>query len=195
MARPHCTAADRGAANGPQRLDIPASASNIAAGARLNFSLLYATGTDWMESAVRELASNASLVGIQVNLDAEPFSDVVGTAFDPSVNKWQLAYWGSWTFAPDYLPTGDELFETGVPNNGGAYSNPHNDQLILDTLHARTPAQFDTAMYNWQNYLSGQLPVVYEPDAPTLLETIKGLDIGVQNSALNITPEEWAYRQ
>ncbi len=169
--------------------------AKIAAGARLNFSLMYAIGTDWMESAVRELASNASLVGIQVNLDAEPFSTVTGTAFDPSVNKWQMAYWGSWTFAPDYLPTGDELFETGAPNNGGAYSNPHNDLLILDTLHARTPGQFDTAMYNWQNYLSSQLPVVYEPDAPTLLETIKGLDIGVQNSALNITPEEWAYRQ
>ena len=170
--------------------------ANIAAGARLNFSLLYATGTDWMESAVRELASNASLVGVHVNLDAESIDDVISTAFaSPPVNTWQLAYWGSWTFAPDYLPTGDELFETGVPNNGGAYSNPHNDQLILDTLHARTPGQFDTAMYNWQNYLAGQLPVVYEPDAPTLIETIKGLDIGVQNSALNITPEEWAYRQ
>ena len=50
-------------------------------------------------------------------------------------------------------------------------------------------------MYNWQNYLAGQLPVVYEPDAPTLIETIKGLDIGPQNSALDITPEEWYYRK
>ena len=50
-------------------------------------------------------------------------------------------------------------------------------------------------MYNWQNYLAAQLPVVYEPDAPTLLETIKGLHIGAQNSALDITPEEWYYRQ
>jgi hypothetical protein len=50
-------------------------------------------------------------------------------------------------------------------------------------------------MYNWQNYLAGQLPVVYQPDAPILLETIKGLDIGVQNSALNIMPEQWSYRQ
>ena len=59
---------------------------DIGLGARLNFSLIYATGTDWMESAVRELASNASLVGIQVNLAAESFNDVIGTAFDPTVN-------------------------------------------------------------------------------------------------------------
>jgi hypothetical protein len=50
-------------------------------------------------------------------------------------------------------------------------------------------------MYNWQNYAANQLPVVYEPVAPTLLETIKGLQIGPQNSALDITPELWFYRQ
>jgi peptide/nickel transport system substrate-binding protein len=169
--------------------------AKIAAGTQLKFTLQYATGTDWIESAVRELASNASLAGIQVNLQAQSFDDVVNTAFGANGEGWQMAEWGSWTYAPDYLPTGDELFESGAPNNTGAYADPHNDQLVLDTLHARTPSQFDTAMYNWQNYLAGQLPVVYEPDAPTLLEAIKGLDIGVQNSALNITPEEWAYRQ
>ena len=50
-------------------------------------------------------------------------------------------------------------------------------------------------MYTWQNYLAGQLPVVYQPDAATLIETIKGLDIGPQNSAVTITPEVWYYRK
>jgi hypothetical protein len=35
--------------------------------------------------------------------------------------------------------------------------------------------------------------VVYEPDEATLVETIKGLDIGPQNSADTITPEDWHY--
>jgi hypothetical protein len=35
--------------------------------------------------------------------------------------------------------------------------------------------------------------VVYEPDQATLVETIKGLDIGVQNSTGTITPEDWHY--
>jgi peptide/nickel transport system substrate-binding protein len=169
--------------------------AHIAANAKLKFSLMYATGTDWMESAVRELASNASLVGIQVNLQAQSFDDVVNTAYGANGNSWQMVDWGSWTYAPDYLPTGDELFEADAPNNVGAYSSARNDQLITASLDARSPSQFDTAMYNWQNYLAGQLPVVYQPDAPTLLETIRGLEIGPQNSALNITPEEWFYRQ
>ncbi len=48
-------------------------------------------------------------------------------------------------------------------------------------------------MYTWENYLAPQLPVVYEPDEATLVETIKGLEIGPQNSAGTITPEDWHY--
>jgi peptide/nickel transport system substrate-binding protein len=172
-----------------------ACGAGIAQGAHLKLTLEYATGIDWIESAARELASNASLAGIQVNLQAQSFGNVINTAIGTNGKGWGMTDWGQWTYAPDYLPTGDTLFETGAPNNLGFYNDPHNDQLILATLHARTSAQFDLAMYNWQNYVASQLPVVYEPDAPTLLETIRGLHIGVQNSALNITPEEWFYRQ
>ena len=168
--------------------------AGIPQGRQLKFNLVYATGTDWMESSVRELASNASLAGIQVSLEPESFEDTVGTAFSGK-GDWQMADWGSWTFAPDYLPTGDELFESTAPNNGGAYSSAQNDQLITASLDARTPSQFDSAMYKWQNYLADQLPVVYQPDAPTLVEAINGLEIGPQNSSLNITPEAWFYRR
>jgi peptide/nickel transport system substrate-binding protein len=169
--------------------------AGIAQGAQLKFKLLYRTGTDWMESAVRELASNASLAGIQVNLEGQPFGTVVNDAFGAIGESWQMADWGVWTYAPDYLPTGETLFDSAAPNNAGAYSDPHNDQLITASLDARAPSQFNTAMYNWQNYVAYRLPVVYQPDAPTLIETIKGLEIGPQNSALDITPEMWFYRQ
>jgi peptide/nickel transport system substrate-binding protein len=192
-----------GWAAGPNGIDTcrrPGTAAGncgagIALGMPLKFTLEYATGTDWLESSVREIASNASLAGMQVTLNPQPFNTVVNAAFGVYGQNWQMADWGIWTFAPDYLPTGDTLFESGAPNNAGQYSDPHNDQLITTTLDARTPSQFQSAMYTWQNYLAGQLPVVYQPDAPTLIETIKGLDIGPQNSALDITPEMWFYRQ
>jgi peptide/nickel transport system substrate-binding protein len=188
---------------GPNGIDIcksPGSAkgdcgAGIAPNTPLKFNLLYATGTDWLESSVREIASNASLVGMQVNLKAESFSDVVNWAFGVNGEAWQMADWGIWTFAPDYLPTGDTLFQSGAPNNAGQYSSAVDDQLINATLDARSPSEFQAAMYTWQKYLAGQLPVVYQPDAPTLIETIKGLNIGLQNSALDITPEMWFYRQ
>jgi peptide/nickel transport system substrate-binding protein len=173
--------------------------ARIPGGTQLRFQLLYASGIDWMESAVRELASNASLAGMQLSLNQEPFSDVVNTAFGVSPActasscAWQLALWGSWTYSPDYLPTGDTLFEGGAPNNAGDYDNTRDNQLIADTLQAKTPAQFNTAMHNWDLYATNELPVVYEPDQATLLEAIKGLYIGPQNSADTLTPEDWHY--
>jgi peptide/nickel transport system substrate-binding protein len=178
----------------------PGTASNqcgagIPAGTALNFTLDYATGIDYMASAARELASNASLAGIQITTNALPFDDVVGEAFTPGNTSWELAEWGGWTFSPDYLPTGETLFQNGSSNNVGGYNNTKNNDLITATLQARTPSAFDSAMYTWENYLSSQLPVVYMPNSASLIETIKGLDIGPQNSALNITPEMWFYRQ
>ncbi len=167
----------------------------VRAGAALTFTLMYATGLDYMESSARELASNASLAGIQVNLDPEPFNTVTGTAFTPTDTSWQLAEWGGWTYDPDYLPTGETLFLAGSADNAGNYNSPENNSLIGATLQARTPSQFSAAMYSWQNYLAPQLPVVYMPNTPSLVETIKGLDIGPQNSALMITPEMWFYKQ
>jgi peptide/nickel transport system substrate-binding protein len=172
--------------------------AGIATGTKLSFTLLYATGVDWMESAVKELASNASLVGISLTPQQQSLIDVVTAAFSPCSAAspcWDMAFWGSWTYAPDYLPTGEELFMTGAINNAGDYNNPTNNTMIIDTLRAKTPSAFDSAMYNWQNYLARNLPVVWEPDAPQLVETIKGLHTGPLNSALNITPEDWYWQQ
>ncbi|MGB6457493.1 MAG: ABC transporter substrate-binding protein, partial [Streptosporangiaceae bacterium] len=168
----------------------------VQAGSKLAFTLMYATGIDYMESSARELESNAALADIDITLDAEPFDTVTGDAFNPADSQaWELAEWGSWTYAPDYLPTGETLFLNGSANNAGDYNNPTNNADITATLQARTPSAFDSAMYTWEKFLSAQLPVVYMPNAPTLVETIKGLNIGPQNSALMITPEMWFYRQ
>jgi peptide/nickel transport system substrate-binding protein len=174
--------------------------AGIRAGTPLNLSMIYAAGIDWMQSGARELASNASLAGIHLTVTAEPFDSVIKAVFSNSCLApkvvhctWQLAQWGSWTYAPDYLPTGDTLFQGGAPNNAGNYSDPSDNQLIADTLQATTPAQFDTAMHTWDTYVTSHLPVVYEPDQATLIETIKGLDIGPQSSAGTITPEDWHY--
>jgi peptide/nickel transport system substrate-binding protein len=169
--------------------------AGISAGTQLSFTLDYASGIDELQSAVRELVSNALLAGIQVTAVAEPFNTVTTEAFTPGNTSWEMAEWGGWTYDPDYLPTGETLFLNGSANNAGDYNNATNNAMIGATLQARTPSQFDSAMYAWENYLSSQLPVVYTPNTATLVETIKGLDIGPQNSALTITPEMWFYRQ
>jgi peptide/nickel transport system substrate-binding protein len=172
--------------------------AHIPAGTPLKFTMMYASGIDWMQSGARELASNASLAGIKLTPVQETFDAVVGNVFGAPgypkcMCKWQLALWGSWTYAPDYLPTGDTLFQGGALNNAGNYNDPTDNQMIDATLQATTPGEFDKAMHTWDSYVTSQLPVVYEPDQATLIEAVKGLEIGPQNSADTITPEDWHY--
>jgi peptide/nickel transport system substrate-binding protein len=171
----------------------------VRAGAQLSFTFDYANGIDWMYSSTKELVSNASLVGIKINDIGEPIQDVIGAAFcspapgQPPCPHWQLAQWGSWTFSPDYVPTGEELFEPTSIDDAGGYDSPANNALITKTLTAKTPGELISAMDQWENYLSPQLPVVYEPNVATLVETVDNLHIGVQDPTLTINPEDWYY--
>jgi peptide/nickel transport system substrate-binding protein len=166
--------------------------ANVRAGTPLKLTLIYAAGLDWMESEVKALISNASLVGINITATALPTTTVVGDVFGGSTS-WELADWGSWTYAPDYLPTGEELFQTTSVANGGHYNDPVNNADITATIQARTPQQFQTAMDNWQQYLAPRLPVVYQPNVATLDESVSDLFIGPQSPTLNLTPEDWYY--
>ncbi len=169
----------------------------VRAGGELKFSLYYATGNTWLESALLQLKSNAAQVGIDITLIGKSFNDVlavvegVGPGCPAAGCPWELADWGlGWSYVPDYLPTGDELFGKDSFGNLGHYSNPINDVLIKKTL-----ASSDIhVMWKWENYLTKQLPVVYQPDAPSsLLESIDSLHIGTQSPTLAINPEDWYF--
>jgi peptide/nickel transport system substrate-binding protein len=162
----------------------------VKAGAKLDFTILYAGGLDYMESQVKELISNASLVGIHLTPNTGTISGVAGATFG-AANSWELAEWGSWTYSPDFLPTGEELFDNSP--FGGFYNNPTNNALIAKTLAAKTTTAFDKAMYQWENYLTSQLPVVWTPNVATLVESVNNLVIGAQSPTLTINPEDWYY--
>jgi peptide/nickel transport system substrate-binding protein len=166
---------------------------------QLSFNFMFASGVDWMYSAAKELVSNASLIGIKINAVATPPNTIIGAAFCavgpgvPSCPSWQLAQWGAWTYSPDYLPTGEELFESNSVADAGKFKSAEDNLLIQSTLQARTPAAFDRAMYVWQDWLAKDLPVVYEPNAATLVENVDNLNIGPQSTTLTINPEDWYY--
>jgi peptide/nickel transport system substrate-binding protein len=167
----------------------------VGSGAQLSFTLDYATGQAWLESALLQLKSNASQLGIDISLKAMTFDEVlkvIGGAGCPAAGcPWELADWGGgWSYVPDYLPTGDELFQTNSFGNIGKYSNPTNDAMIKQTL-ANSNMHL---MWQWEDYLTTQLPVVFQPDAPAaLVESISNLRIGTQSPTLAIDPEEWYY--
>jgi peptide/nickel transport system substrate-binding protein len=169
---------------------------------QLTINVLYATGNAWVESSLLELKSNASQVGINVTLTPATFDGVLNEVFGgcgtPAVFKsckWQIADWGQgWSYVPDYLPTGDELFGSKSVGNIGRYHNHTNDVLIAKTLSTPNVKALLKAMWTWQNYLAQQLPVVMQPLAPAaLVESRDDLRIGTLSPTLTIMPEDWYY--
>jgi peptide/nickel transport system substrate-binding protein len=169
----------------------------IAKGEALSFNFPYATGFSWVTSEMTQLQSNAALAGIRLNLEPETFNQVTALAggncvVTRSSCDWDLANWaGGWSFAPDYLPTGEELFQCGAVGNSGGYCDPVDDSMIARTLTSSS-LQY---MYEWQDYLATQLPVLWQPDADYQLTEVTANLKGVtpQSPTLSINPEDWYY--
>jgi peptide/nickel transport system substrate-binding protein len=169
----------------------------ITQGTALSFNFIYESGVSWVQQEMIQLQSSSATVGIKLSLVPRPFGQVIDVAGgNCAVTKgpcnWDMANWGfGWSFSPDYLPTGDELFECGAISNSGGYCNPTNDALIAKTLTSSN-MQY---MYNWQDYLAPQLPVEYQPNAAYTLTEVSNSLKGYfpQSPTLSIYPEYWYF--
>jgi peptide/nickel transport system substrate-binding protein len=169
----------------------------IKKGQGMSFNFPYATGTSWIQSEVTQLQSNAASIGIKLNLEPKPFDQVLSVAGGNCVVaklpcNWDMADWGGgWSFSPDYLPTGEELFLSTDPANSGGYHSPTNDAMINKTLTSSN-LQY---MYQWQNYLSAQLPFIWQPNADYQLSEVADNLKGVTplSPTLSINPENWYF--
>jgi len=171
--------------------------AGIPAGTPLSFSEVYASGSATITNIVDYEKSEWAKAGIQVTLSAQPFDNVLKAAISclpkdtPACHAWDMANWGGgWLYAPDYLPTGEEIFATGAGSNSGDYSDPTNDSEILATNQSTSGTVFST----WVDYLAKQLPVIWQPAASTAVEIAKNLG-GVLpiNALANLDPEYWYF--
>jgi peptide/nickel transport system substrate-binding protein len=169
----------------------------VKAGQQLVFTLPYATTANWIEQEMTQLQSNMTQVGIKLNLEPKPFDQVTAIAGGNCVVAhiscaWDMADWGGgWTFVPDYYPSGETLFLSGSGANSSGYSDPMNDSLINQTL---TTGSLQP-LYTWQDYLSTQLPFVWQPNGVYSLTEITNSLRGVipQSTTANLNPENWYF--
>jgi peptide/nickel transport system substrate-binding protein len=165
----------------------------IAGGTKLSFNLMYATGTQGVSEEVDALQSSFSQAGIQMSASGTSFDNVVG-AYVPcdKGNCWQMLYYGQgWFFNPGYNdPDGSALFETGGGVNGGSYSNSKANSLMTGLASGGFPA-----LYNYQNYLAQQLPVLWMPQFDQQISAVNSKLQGVypQDPDTNIYPESWYF--
>ena len=164
-------------------------------GTPLTFQEVYVGGTPVLQETVTYEVSEWAKVGIKVTTKQNTFDGVLGIAVPclPKVTaacqSWDMANWGGgWLYAPDYLPTGEEIFATGAGSNSGNYNDATNNKLIIQTNQSSSASVFTT----WENYLAEQLPVIWQADAVGETEISKNLG-GVQpiNALANLNPEYW----
>jgi peptide/nickel transport system substrate-binding protein len=166
--------------------------AGIPKGTPLKFSEQFSTGVaSTTEEVTAEKASWAS-EGINVQLSGASFNTVIGNAIAcPKGCGWELQNWGGgWTFAPDYYPSGEDLFSLGSEANYGDYNDATNQKLIEATDDT------NVSLTTWENYLAKQLPDVWQPNqAYVLTEYNKNLTgVTPQNVFTGINPENWRWK-
>jgi peptide/nickel transport system substrate-binding protein len=177
--------------------------AGITANQPLTFGMLYESGVTELTNEMEAMQSTMKQeAGIVLNLSAQPFAQVIGTAFNSCTTatpctKWDLADWGGgWVFSPDYFPTGEELFETGASSNAGDYADTTDNNNIVATNVATTQANEITSLFKYEDYLAKQLPVVWMPNAPYLLTVYKSNLQGLipQGVFDEIYPQDYSFK-
>ncbi len=163
-------------------------------GIRLSFPLVYTSGSQALKNTVELVKQSWAQEGIQVQLQPQPYDNVIAVMHgNPS--KWDAAFWGGgWTYQPDYYPTGGELFKTGAAANAGHYTSQTMDRLITATYAPGTSAATQKALFAYEAYARQNVPYLWFPIIPTFNESTNTLK-GVQSTFNPITalfyPNHW----
>ena len=164
----------------------------IKKGAKLSFTLLVATTPPIPDMSAAEKAT-WSTMGINVSLNKATFDTIIGKAVPCKAKtkscSWEMANWGGgWVFAPDYYPSGEELFLPGAGANTGNYTTAKANNLIKQT-DVKT-----VSLNKYEDWLTKQVPVIWEPvHGAGPFEIHKGLKgIGtVENAFSDFTAATW----
>jgi len=169
--------------------------AGIPKGAQLSFNIQFANTSSLVTNTMTAEKSSWSTEGINVKISPASFDTVIGAAVPCAAGSagcgWELQNWGAgWVYAPDYYPTGEEIFETGAGSNSGSYSDKKDDTLIKATDDT------NATLTTWENYLAEQLPVIWQPNYVTSITEIQKNLSGVtpQSVYWALNPENWRWK-
>jgi peptide/nickel transport system substrate-binding protein len=170
--------------------------AGVAAGDKLQFQLLYASGSAYFDQQNAAIQTSEALAGIHIVLKAEPFNTLVATtatcnaaSHSGSTCNWQLQQFGYQPYLLD--PSGAGIFNTDGVSNYGGYSSPEMDQLINQTEYGSSPSAF----YAYEDYTAEQLPWLWLPDPSFVVAYKNNLAGFIPSSPFDfmLNPELWYY--
>ncbi len=176
--------------------------AGIPQGAKASFGLQYVSGQSSLDQEMAQFRSDYALAGIQINLSTAPFNTVIGNAFACGGTSctWDMQFWGAgWFYAPDYYPTGDELWACSGSGNdqmlAGSDAGGYCDQQAESDILATESSNNVSALHTYEDYIAKQLPVIWLPVAYGQLSMINKALRGTlpQDPLLQIYPENWRW--
>jgi peptide/nickel transport system substrate-binding protein len=168
-----------------------ACGSGVKVGTQAKFSMLYTSGVSTQQDDVDILKSGFSQAGIQLAPTGETFDTLLGdtTPCHGARCTWTFLYLSGWGFnGPGFEPTGEPLFQTGVPNNSGGYSNSEMNKLIAETHTSNSLTTF----YTYADYTAEQEPSLWMPWPVATVAVSKNLHNDAQNPLGMFLPEYWS---
>lgn len=168
----------------------------IPAGTRLSLLLRYVEGRPALTRLMRQLRDDAAAAGIELRLE-EVYGSVLVAEDAPCVPGpdtpclWEMCCWnGGWVY---HHPTGEILFKTDAGGNFGHYTDPRADELIAASVASDDPR----ALYEYQDYIAEQVPVIFTPNFPIRLFEVDERLHGFEpvNPFGMINPEYWHYAE
>jgi peptide/nickel transport system substrate-binding protein len=153
----------------------------------LNFQLMYSNDSVPEQQVNQLFQSTCAAIGIKIVLKAASLDSVLGMISTAGTTTWDLADWGNgWIYTPRYYPSGETLFATGAVSNAGTYSNAAADKYISGTVFG------GITLTQYNKYLALSDPVIYHPNAVTLLEVKSAVKGFSANPLGTMTPENWS---
>ncbi len=170
--------------------------TGIKKGQQLKFTFNYSTGVAAATATWQAIKSDASKIGIQINLVGQSFNTIIGESapcapMGPKCNIQVFAY-GGWAYdGPGFEPTGEPLFATGAGSNSGNYSNPTMDKLIDETHTSSSLATF----HQFATFTAQQLPFwwVPQPNPFAIQAVTTKLKSVTFDPLFTLLPEYWHF--
>jgi peptide/nickel transport system substrate-binding protein len=173
---------------------IDAAKAGVPEGTKLSFLLRYVEGRAALTRFMEQFKVDAAKAGIELRL-SEVYGSVLvaedcpGPPTPDNPKLWEISTWnGGWVY--DY-PTGEALFQSGAAFNCSNYPDAHADELIDKSV---TSDDIE-ALYEYQEYISEQVPVLFLPNTPWRLFEVASNMRGFTpiNPYGMLNPENWYY--
>jgi peptide/nickel transport system substrate-binding protein len=170
--------------------------TGIPKGQQLKLTYIYSTGNAAAAATWQAYKSDASTVGIDINIVGQSFNTIIGQSAPcaPMSSKCsvQVFAYGGWGYdGPGFEPTGEPLFQTGAGSNSGNYSNPTMDNLINATHTSNSLDVF----HQFATYTAQQLPYLWSPNPEPyeIIASSSKLHNVVYNALFTLLPEYWYF--